>query len=62
MVVGKVGCHVEIETVWGCVPRLEPEEFELLTVAELESKCTRRIASPSFRWTELGARDRLESQ
>mmetsp|Transcript_36137 Transcript_36137/g.78022 ORF Transcript_36137/g.78022 Transcript_36137/m.78022 type:complete len:225 (+) Transcript_36137:248-922(+) len=36
-------------------------EFELVEVAELESKCTRRTASQSFWWTELVS-DRLESQ
>ena len=43
------------------LPQLAPEEFELLGVAELESKCTRRTASQSFWWTELVS-DRLESQ
>ena len=43
------------------LPQLVPKEFELLEAAELESECSRRTASRSFRWTELDG-DRLEPQ
>ena len=43
------------------LPRLAPEEFDLLGVAELESKCARRTASPSFPRAQIVS-DRLESQ
>ena len=43
------------------LPRLAPEEFDLLGVAELESKCARRTASQSFPRAQIVS-DRLESQ